>query len=70
MDLKFEYKALLMYTHNEDSNLNLRLEVFLKTLGVYPNLNFHDKLILMFYDNDHQYLHDRIKVLIECMGMN
>ena len=70
MDLKFEYKALLMFVYNEDSNLHSRLEVYLKTLGLYPNLNFHDKLILMFHDNKYQYLHDRIKVLLDCLEVN
>lgn len=70
MNLSFQYKALLLFIKNNDLNLHSRLEVYLKTLSLYPNLNFHDKLILMFHDNKYQYLHDRIKVLIECMAMN
>ena len=69
MDLKFEYKSLLMYIHCEDSNLNSRLEVFLKTLGLYPVTAFRDKLILMLYDTRYNEFHNRIRTLIECEKM-
>lgn len=70
MNLSFQHKALLLFIKNDDLNLHSRLEVYLETLGLYPNLNFHDKLILMFHDNKYQYLHGRIKVLLECMEVN
>ena len=69
MNLKFKHKALLMFIHNEDSNLNSRLEVYLKTLGVYPVTAFQDKLILMLYDDRYNGFHNRIRTLIECEKM-
>lgn len=69
MNLKFKHKTLLMFIHNEDSNLNSRLEVFLKTLDLYPVTNFQDKLILMLYDNRYKEFHNKIRTLIECEKM-
>lgn len=70
MNLSFEHNALLMFVKNEKRDLQSRLEVFLKTLGLFPVSSFQDKLILMFHDDRYRNLHDRIKVLVECMEMN